>query len=144
MSCSPPKNTLKQECEAQRAPKDATFSRFYLRAWKDYDFKTLDRLQEQGPIACRRANKSVTLTNRGLLFGDAHAAPFRTGAIQTLKGLEGLRTAEEGSLGEAPDAYPRQLHKFATMVRPLVPPTSCVKSTPNTSAPKEVSRDWMK
>lgn len=30
------------------------------------------------------------------------------------------------------------------MVRPLVPPTSYVKSTPKTSAPNEVSRDWMK
>lgn len=39
----------------------------FWRAWKGYDFKTLDCLQEQGLIAFRRANKSVELTDKGFL-----------------------------------------------------------------------------
>ena len=38
----------------------------FWRAWKGYDFKTLDRLREQGLIAFRRANESVEAHRRGL------------------------------------------------------------------------------
>lgn len=62
----------------------------FWRAWKGYDFKTLDRLQDQGLIAFRRANKSVELTDEGFLLGDALAAAFRAEMAQTLINLEGL------------------------------------------------------
>lgn len=78
----------------------------FWRAWKGYDFKTLDRLQEQGLIAFRRANKSVELTDEGFLLGDALTTAFRTKAIQALKSLEGQRAVEENSPGQEPDVSP--------------------------------------
>ena len=59
----------------------------FWRAWKGYDFKALDRLQDQGLIAFRRANKSVELTDEGFLLGDALAAAFRAEMAQTLTNL---------------------------------------------------------
>ena len=79
----------------------------FWRAWRGYDFKTLDRLQEQGLIAFRRANKSVELTDEGFLLGDALAAAFRVEAIQTLKNLEVHRVIEESSLSQESNASPR-------------------------------------
>ena len=78
----------------------------FWRVWKGYDFKTLDRLQEQGLIAFRRANKSVELTDEGFLLGDALAATFRADMAQTLTDLEGPWGIED-DLGQEPDGSPR-------------------------------------
>lgn len=79
----------------------------FWRAWKGYDFKTLDRLQDQGLIAFRRANKSVELTDEGFLLGDALAAAFRAEMAQTLINLEGPQGVEEDNMGQEPDSSPR-------------------------------------
>lgn len=79
----------------------------FWRAWKGYDFKTLDRLQEQGLIAFRRANKSVELTDEGFLLGDALAAAFRAEMAQTLTNLEGPWGIEEDNMSQEPDSSPR-------------------------------------
>lgn len=79
----------------------------FWRAWKGYDFKTLDHLQDQGLIAFRRANKSVELTNEGFLLGDTLSAAFRAEMAQTLTSLEGPRGIEEDNMGQEPDGSPR-------------------------------------
>ncbi len=48
----------------------------YYRAWKGYDFGTLDALQEQGFVTFERRNKSLELTDDGFFFGDVFAARF--------------------------------------------------------------------
>ena len=79
----------------------------FLRARKGYDFKTLDRLQEQELIAFRRANKSVELTDEGFLLGDALAAAFRAEMAQTLTNLEGPWGIEEDNMSQEPSISPR-------------------------------------
>ncbi|MBM6907153.1 DUF6429 family protein [Collinsella intestinalis] len=79
----------------------------FWRAWKGYDFKTLDRLQDQGLIAFRRANKSVELTDEDFLLGDALAAAFRAEMAQTLTNLEGPQGIEEDNMSREPDGSPR-------------------------------------
>ena len=79
----------------------------FWRAWKGYDFKTLDRLQEQGLIAFRRANKSVELTDEGFLLGDALAAAFRADMAQTLTDLEGPWGIEEDNMSQEPGSSTR-------------------------------------
>ena len=79
----------------------------FWRAWKGYDFKTLDRLQEQGLIAFRRANKSVELTDEGFPLGDTLAAAFRAEMAQTLTNLKGPQGIEEDNMSQEPGISPR-------------------------------------